>query len=194
MATKNRELQPNRRIQRGFALLTSLVFLVIITLLGIGVFSATTSEEKMARNFRDKEIALQAAEAALNEAKILITASYNITGTQPNPVPQALSSDSCTSGITGFTCEPTGITDYKSYDLFASGAKGTSLGSGAVSSTLSPTVVGLYAQPRYLIILEKDFTPCGSTSTSPPYCFKILAQARGRLSNTRVNLIEQFSN
>lgn len=180
--------------QKGFALLTALVFLVILTLLGIGVFSATTSEEKMARNFRDREIALQAAEAALNEAKILITASYNITGTQPNPIPQALTSDNCTSNIAAFSCEPSGITDYKSYDLFASGAKGSAIGSGTVSSTLSPTVVGLYAQPRYLIILEKDNAPCGSSSAPPPHCFKILAQAKGRISNTRVNLIEQFTN
>lgn len=194
MATHVRKFQMTRPIQRGFALLTALIFLVILTLLGIGVFSATTSEEKMARNFRDREIALQAAEAALNEAKILITASYNSTGTAPSPLPQALTSDSCTSSIAGFACEPTGISDYKSYDLFASGAKGATLSSGAVSSTLSPTVVGLYTQPRYLIILEKDNAPCGSTSVPPPYCFKILAQAKGRLSNTRINLIEQFTN
>lgn len=194
MAPQARRFLPDQRIEHGFALLTALVFLVILTLLGIGVFSATTSEEKMARNFRDREIALHAAEAALNEAKILITASYNIAGTAPNPVPQALTSDSCTSNTSGFACEPTGITNYKSYDLFASGAKGASVGSGAVSSTLSPTVVGLYAQPRYLIVLETNGTPCGAGVKPPPYCFKILAQAKGRLNNTRVNLIEQFTN
>ena len=61
--------------QTGAVLVISLVFLVVLTMLGLGMFFSTNSEEKMARNFRDKEIALQAAEAALNEAKMLITGS-----------------------------------------------------------------------------------------------------------------------
>ena len=183
------------KLQQGFALITALIFLVVLTLLGVGVFSATTSEEKMARNFRDQEIALQAAEAALNEAKYLITASYDsATSPAPNPKPQPLTSDSCTSTIAGFACEPTGITNYNSYDLFASGAKGASLSSGAISNTLSPSVVGLYAQPRYFIVLQQNNSNCGSNSNPTPSCFKIIAQAKGRLSNTRINLIELFTN
>ena len=99
--------------QRGAALLTALVFLVVLTLLGIGVYSTTTSEEKMARNFRDKEIALQSAEAALNEAKMLINGSYNSGGTPRKP----LSEESCYRGTpTGFTCDPT--TPVATLDLF----------------------------------------------------------------------------
>ena len=173
--------------QHGAALLTALIFLVILTLLGIGVYSTTTSEEKMARNFRDKEIALQAAEAALNEAKIWITASYDLSGTTPNPLPQMLTTDNCPSTTAGFICEPSGITDYKSYDLFANSTTSAAVG------TRSASVTGLSAQPRYLIILEKDSSLCGPSSVTP-YCFKILAQAQGRLSTTRVNLIEQFTN
>ena len=91
---------PDHPRQRGVALLTALIFLVVLTLLGIGVYSTTTSEEKMARNFRDKEIALQAAEAAINEAKILITGSFLSGGTQRYP----LSDTSCYSStsVVGF--------------------------------------------------------------------------------------------
>lgn len=187
-----RSLHPSQ--QHGAALLTALIFLVILTLLGIGVYSTTTSEEKMARNFRDKEIALQAAEAALNEAKIWITASYNTSSTAPSPLPQPLTTDNCPSSMNGFICEPSGITDYKSYDLFASGANYVAANSNTkVPSSISPGIVGLSAQPRYLVVLEKDSSMCGPSSATP-YCFKILAQAQGRMGTTRVNIIEQFTN
>lgn len=187
-----KSLHPSRQL--GAALLTALIFLVVLTLLGIGVYSTTTSEEKMARNFRDKEIALQAAEAALNEAKIWITASYN-TSAAPSPLPQPLTTDNCPSNMNGFICEPSGITDYKSLDLFNTGsANYATAGSNAkVPSSISPGIVGLSAQPRYLVILEKDSSMCGPSSATP-YCFKILAQARGRMGTTRVSIIEQFTN
>jgi type IV pilus assembly protein PilX len=182
------------RKQHGVALLTAMIFLVVLTLLGIGVFSTTTSEEKMARNFRDKEIAQQAAEAALNEAKILITASYDnsASATKPSPLPTVLTTSSCTKGIAGFACEPTGITNYGTYDLYASGSLNAAVGS--YSSTLSPTVVGLNAQPRYLIVLEQSPSVCGASASGGPSCFKIIAQARGRMSTTRVNVIQYFTN
>lgn len=188
------------KYQQGFALLIALLFLVILTLLGIGVFSTTTSEEKMARNFRDQEIALQAAEAALNEAKILIKASYDSANpptstTPPTALPKVLTSQSCTSTITGFACEPTGITNYNTYDLFASGALGATVNSGAVPKTpidLSPKIIGLPDQPRYLIVLQQHASSCGASNSGS--CFKIIAQAKGRLAGTRVNAIEMFTN
>lgn len=191
-------MKPTSLLQQcGAVLLTALIFLVVLTLLGIGVYATTTSEEKMARNFRDKKIALQAAEAALNEAIILITASYiDPNGTNPAPR-QMLTSDNCPSTIDGFICEPTGITDYKTYDLFASTAKYANLGSKHIPNVSpSPAFVvpgDISEQPRYLIILEKDSSMCGPSNITP-YCFRILAQAKGRLSTTRVNLIEQFAN
>lgn len=190
--------------QHGATLLTALIFLVILTLLGIGMYSTTTSEEKMARNFRDKEIALQAAEAALNEAKIWITASYDNSSTPTcstsSTCPQPLTTDNCPSSMDGFICEPSGITDYKSYDLFASGAKSVTAGSNTKvpnpippGSVGSPAIADLAARPRYLVVLEKDSSMCGPSSATP-YCFKILAQAQGRMGTTRVNIIEQFTN
>ena len=129
----------SRTKQRGAALLTALAFLVVLTLLGIGVYSTTTSEEKMARNFRDKEIALQSAEAALNEAKMLINGSYNSGGTQRKP----LSEESCyKSTPTGFTCDPT--TPVATLDLFSGSITGAPV--GQIGTDISPTIVGLYEQ------------------------------------------------
>jgi type IV pilus assembly protein PilX len=172
--------------QSGFALFTALVFLVALTLLGIGVYSTTTSEEKMARNFRDKEIALQAAEAALNEAKILITGSYN-SASAPTTIPTPLSEDKCYSGTpSGYSCSPN--INPNTLDLFSGSTTGTAV--GGMATSVSPAIVGVYSAPRYLVIW-KNASVCGNSNTS--YCFQIIAQAKGRLTNTRINLVELFT-
>lgn len=184
--------------QNGAALLTALIFLVILTLLGIGVFTTTTSEERMARNFRDKEIAMQGAEAALNEAKVLISGSYDNdpngdgdTSDAPNPAPAALSEDKCYANTpTGYTCDPTIVLNVNSLDLYSGSTTGAPL--GQVGTSYSPTIPGFYSstQPRYLVIWQKN-SVCGTSNTGS--CFMIVAQARGRLANTRINLVELFT-
>ena len=177
--------------QRGAALLTALVFLVVLTLLGIGVYSTTTSEERMARNFRDKEIALQSAEAALNEAKMLINGSFD--SLIPSNAKKPLSEDRCYQATvtTGFSCDP--MINASTLDLFAAPGTSAQMGSDSTSDVgiaLSPAIVGLNIQPRYLVIWK---TPdvCGVSNTGD--CFQIIAQGRGRLPNTRVNLVERFT-
>ncbi|WP_198262663.1 pilus assembly PilX family protein [sulfur-oxidizing endosymbiont of Gigantopelta aegis] len=51
--------------QRGVALFVSLIFLLILTLLGISGMQTTILEEKMAGNFNDSNRAFQAAEFAV---------------------------------------------------------------------------------------------------------------------------------
>jgi type IV pilus assembly protein PilX len=55
--------------ERGAVLIVSLIFLVILTMLGVTAMSSTTFEERMAGNARDASIAHHAAEAALREAR-----------------------------------------------------------------------------------------------------------------------------
>ena len=55
--------------QRGASLLVALAFLVIMAMLGVTVANVTTLQERMAGNTRDRELALQAAEAALRDAE-----------------------------------------------------------------------------------------------------------------------------
>lgn len=54
-----------RRQQRGAALIVGLIMLLLVTLLGIAGMRDTLLQEKMSGNMRDREMALQAAEAAL---------------------------------------------------------------------------------------------------------------------------------
>lgn len=51
--------------QRGVALVMALVFLLLLTILGIAALNTTSLEEKMANNVKDRNLAFQAAESAL---------------------------------------------------------------------------------------------------------------------------------
>ncbi|MCC5885421.1 MAG: hypothetical protein JJT88_03185 [Gammaproteobacteria bacterium] len=58
-----------RERQQGVALFLALVVLLIITVLGVSGLQTTTLEERMAANSRDRDLAFQAAEAALLDAE-----------------------------------------------------------------------------------------------------------------------------
>lgn len=59
-----------RSDQRGAALLTGLIFLVVLTLITLSAIKATSLEERMAGNARDQDVAFQAAEAAIRDAMV----------------------------------------------------------------------------------------------------------------------------
>ncbi len=61
------------RHQAGVALITGLIFMVVLTLLAIAAMRTTTLEELMARNARDRDLAFQAAEAALRAGEEELT-------------------------------------------------------------------------------------------------------------------------
>ncbi|OOG24912.1 hypothetical protein B1C78_07505 [Thioalkalivibrio denitrificans] len=57
------------RQQSGSALIIALVFLLLMTLVGVTAMQTTTLQERMAGNLRDRDMALQAAESALREGE-----------------------------------------------------------------------------------------------------------------------------
>ncbi len=69
-----------RSRERGAILLVALLFLVILTMLGVTAMTGPTMEERMAGNARDSSIALQAAEAALRDGRRDIS-GLPVTGT-----------------------------------------------------------------------------------------------------------------
>jgi len=60
---------PRTSRQKGTALVIAMLFLAILGILGATTMTNTTLEERMAGNARDRDIALQAAEAALRDAE-----------------------------------------------------------------------------------------------------------------------------
>jgi type IV pilus assembly protein PilX len=61
--------------QKGMVLFLGLIFLLILTLIGITVAQLQTAEERMARNDHNHLLAMQAAEAALRDAEFNLNAT-----------------------------------------------------------------------------------------------------------------------
>jgi len=61
-----------RHNQRGFVLITGLIFLVIITLLALSSMNTTTLQEKLASNLREQSRATEASEAVLRRGERLV--------------------------------------------------------------------------------------------------------------------------
>lgn len=198
--------------QSGATLIVALMFLVIVTILGVGMFLTSSSDEIVARNFRDREIALRAAESAINEAKLRINGMFD-RDHPPTTAPDPLSVDTCDLATlpAGFSCDQAAYMS-SSVDLFSGGTPpGANVGSYNPNNTtpnnVSPpytlledepeNLAALSVQPRYLIVLMalENCTLAKVAGSDPPEtreCFKIFGQGRGRLASTRVNLIEMY--
>ena len=73
------------RRQHGAVLIISLLLLLVMTLIGITAMQSSTLEEKMAGNMHNRNVALQAAEAALRVAEadieaMVSTAAFDDSG------------------------------------------------------------------------------------------------------------------
>ena len=62
-----------QRHQSGVALITGLIFLVMLTLIAIVAMQSTTLEERMAGNARSRDSAFQGAEAAVRAAETVLS-------------------------------------------------------------------------------------------------------------------------
>jgi len=62
----------SKQSQHGAALLISLVFMLILTIICASALQSTTLQERMAGNARDTNTAFQAAEAALREGETVL--------------------------------------------------------------------------------------------------------------------------
>lgn len=67
-----------KRTEVGAALVMALVFLLVLTLLGISSLNTSALQEKMAGNVQDRNYAFQAAESALITGENLIGSSISI--------------------------------------------------------------------------------------------------------------------
>ncbi|HWU69280.1 MAG TPA: PilX N-terminal domain-containing pilus assembly protein [Stenotrophobium sp.] len=62
------------RRQQGIVLAVALIFLIIVTLIGLAAVRGTTVQKRMMANFYDRELAFQNAEAGLRAGQALLTA------------------------------------------------------------------------------------------------------------------------
>jgi type IV pilus assembly protein PilX len=74
---RSRAIKKNYRLnnQKGVSLIVSLILLIVISMLGLSAAQLAIQEEKASRNDNDRQVALHAAEAALEDAELDIEAS-----------------------------------------------------------------------------------------------------------------------
>lgn len=173
--------------QRGVTLVVALIFLAVLTLLGVAAMMGTTLQERMARNARDYNIALQAAEAALRDArKEFVTQTrtreiFKVTG---------FASD-CTNGL----CDVGGTNPWKQYLI----SNGVSYGSRTLDQAttvatrqLPASGSGQLASPPMYVIEALPDPVNGNNVASRNFLYRITAVGYGSSSNTQVILQEVF--
>lgn len=171
--------------QRGVALITGLIFLVVLTLLGITAARMAGLEERMSGNMRDRSLAVQAAEMALRDAEQDILTSGRISGLSGNPT----SFDSaCTNGLcyNGPAGNSNGV-DWVATPVWSLVSMTAAPSVAYSDNTPATLIAGLSAQPRYLIEGIKK-TEKGEIV----YYYRITVRAQGANPNTVVWLQEVY--
>lgn len=179
-----------RQKQTGVVLLVALLFLVVLTLLGIGASRLVTSEERMSRYLREYNSAFQAAESAMRDARDDIDGllSTGVKKNQPRIEGAKGFFDDCKYGLCLYdkteTARPwtnaamwANATPYGTYSLRSplpkSGVVGANAGGGKDENetgtarysdpTSGSLVTGVWQQPSYLIEAIIDNRPGTNT-------------------------------
>jgi type IV pilus assembly protein PilX len=159
------------RRQRGMSLLIVLLFLAIMLGLGTTAIRTATLEQQVTGSERDRQVAFEAAEAALRDGERLVQQSL-----QPGATFGSGFDANCSHG----QCLPatTGVPQWRSIDW-----RGTApIDYGRASGAGAYPLTGLAATPRYIIERLPPLTP---TDAVP---FRITAVGWGRRVATQVML------
>lgn len=78
MTSRAGMLYSTRQRQQGATLVVALIFLVVLTMLGITAAQNSAQEERMSGNTRSRDLAFQAAESALTHAQLNLSTGENI--------------------------------------------------------------------------------------------------------------------
>ncbi len=127
--------------QGGVVLLTGMIFLVILTIIVVAVMRNATIEERMASNTRNRQLALQAAEAVLRDAESTLFAAAPFSPFDPTAFTTACTNGLCSKPSSGVYRWSSGDVDW------------SNTGVTRTLSTTAANLVGLNAQPRYFVEL-----------------------------------------
>jgi|JI10StandDraft_1071094.scaffolds.fasta_scaffold232892_2 type IV pilus assembly protein PilX len=180
---------PTRQASRGFTLLAILVMMVVLALLALAGVTSSVVQERMAGNVRDRNVALQAAEAALRDAEQDVLANLDAA---------AGFVDACTGGL----CLPPSMVasgaqsapKWKSIDWDTQArAYGSVTGATALKG---PNNDALATQPRYFIEMLPTLPPdpgesaCQGCNVAPSHAraYRITVRATGVRDSTVVML------
>lgn len=168
--------------QRGISLIIVMIFLVILSVLGISAMQTSTLGSRVARNEADRTLAFQAAEAALRDGELDIK---NLKADNTACVAAASGcrvlninrgdgfSSACTLGL----CDSRAFTTPVWEDTAKWTTTGDSVAYGAYTGAVSLPVVG--QQPRYIL----EYFPLGDS-----VIYRITAVGFGANTSTQVML------
>jgi type IV pilus assembly protein PilX len=176
-----------RPTQRGMVLATGLLLLVLLTLIVLAASSFGRLQGIMSSNTRDRDLAFQAAEAALVDAELRLNA-FHANNFRSSVVLAGLIDRSVASTalkVAASTADywvnpsytlPDGTPGYRWFD-----ADGTIDASKSIAS--SQTMAGVDQQPRFVI--EYLGTGTGDCGTLTHYRYRITALAVGASAGIR---------
>jgi type IV pilus assembly protein PilX len=190
---------PAPRRERGTVLIVTLMFLIVLTLLGLSTMRGTTLEERMAGNSRDYNTALQAAEAALRDAEAdlkgtgtTVGRTLTVTSFPVNLIGTATPSGCANGGVCIIVNETTQL--YNTTNVNWAGNTSTTYGQYTGATAIS----GPSQPPRYVLELmqfadgkNKDRV-AGASGNVDYYYVRITARGWGASSQTVVTLQEIF--
>ena len=175
--------------QSGMSLFPALMFLLVLSVLGISVLNSTLLQEKMAGNTKDTNVAFQAAEAGLRDAEVDV--AKNITS-------GTVFTSTCTNGLcTPPPTWPTPLsTDISKAIDWTSSVQTRIYG----SRTSAPALADVAAPPLYVIekLSSLPVGPGGSVGigvTAPNSggtAYRLTVLATGARPETRMILQSTF--
>jgi type IV pilus assembly protein PilX len=169
--------------QRGMSLITSLIFLGVLTTLGYSSINTSFMQERMSGAWQDRKVASQAAEMALRDAENYIATSVSgLTGFN-----RECNNGLCYNGPQGYAVNtPTGMVSdvWKTNGIFANADKSIQYG----QLTGVTGIVGVQQQPTYLI---EGFRKQSAGQGESIY-YRITVRAVGSRPGTTVTLQEIY--
>jgi type IV pilus assembly protein PilX len=163
------------RRQCGSVLAIALIFLLLMTLIGVTAMRTTTMQERMAGNMRDRNLAFQAAEVALREGEKYLTDSV-VMDTFDN---------------TGGLYQPAGADEHNHWDVIDWLAD-------ANSRPVTASLDSVARQPRYIVeemAAGSSETPASLEADAPlteTRVYRITTMGWGGNINTQVMLQTRF--
>lgn len=156
--------------EHGTALIVSLIFLLLLTILGVTAMSMTGLQEKMAGNMYDQDLAFQAGETALYGGQTYLD-TLALSG-KPTP-------DSAGSNGVWTPLSPSVTIDDNTWW-------------GTNSKAYAPSIAGIAADPRY-VVEQIAFVPdsLNIKRNGPPpgvYYYRITSRAVGKTSASQAEL------
>jgi len=158
--------------QLGATLAVSLVILLLLTMLAMSSIKTTIYSEKMTYNFQDREIAFQAAEAAINEAELWLFAQLAL------PTPLA----SCTVFPCVLNLTSSSNPETETLTWWNNNA----------SAYTATALNGVVIAPKHLIQFIRfvpDSQTIGAANQTGTYYYKITARGTG-LTNESISYIQ----